>query len=92
METVTILMMVGMGLVVLSALLMTACQIWYLVEMFRESIWWGLGGLFCGGIVGLIFLFAKWSKAWPPVAASLLCFPPMLIGFLVMYVESATGV
>jgi hypothetical protein len=63
-------------LVVLGAVISAVAGIWYLVVMFRESIWWGFGQIFCG--IGIIFLFVHWEDAWKPfftiIAGNLMVF------------------
>ena len=39
--------------------------IWLLIEMFKESIMWGIGGLLCG-ILPLIFVFLHWEEGGNP--------------------------
>lgn len=62
--------------VVLGAVISIGAGLWYLVVMFRESIWWGFGQIFCG--IGIIFLFVHWEDAWKPfftiIAGNLMVF------------------
>jgi hypothetical protein len=44
---------------------------WFLVECFRESIWWGLGCLLINPIQ-FIFLFVHWSAAAKPFGIQML--------------------
>lgn len=45
--------------------------IWFLVESFRASIWWGLGVLFVP-FVDIIFLITHWNVAAKPFGISVL--------------------
>ncbi|MDB4958066.1 MAG: hypothetical protein JWO36_5635 [Myxococcales bacterium] len=44
-------------------LLMLVGGILFIVAAFRESILWGLAVLFLPGVVALVFLILKWSRA-----------------------------
>lgn len=80
---------IGYALLLVGVLVSIAGGVWWLVEMFKTNIWWGLGGLFCGGIVQLIWLVMFWKRGWPPLVASFGGIVPILIGSLVLLVESA---
>ena len=54
--------------------------IWFLVESFRESIWWGLGCLFISPIQ-FIFLFVHWGVAAKP-------FGLQILGFILLFTGS----
>jgi len=56
-------------------------RIWFLVESFRASIWWGLGVLFVP-FIDLIFLFTHWEEVSRPVFLQLLAILLALIPFL----------
>lgn len=58
-------------LAVVGAIISFVGGIWFLVEAFRESIWWGLGCLFLP-IVSLIFLIVHWAEARKPFVVVLL--------------------
>ena len=47
--------------------------VWFLVESFRESIWWGLGCLLINPIQ-FIFLFVHWDAAKKPFGVEVLGF------------------
>ena len=56
--------------------------IWFLIESFRASIWWGLGCLFIP-FIDLIFLITHWNVAakpfWISVLGSLIAVGAILI-------------
>ena len=54
-------------------------NILFLVEAFKVHIGWGLGCLFFGGIVSLIFLILHWDVAKRPFLRSLLAIPVFII-------------
>ena len=56
-------------------------RIWFLIESFRASIWWGLGVLFIP-FVDLIFLFTHWQEVSRPVFLQLFAILLALIPFL----------
>lgn len=45
--------------------LFVAAQVWFVVEAFRQGVWWGLGMLIIP-FVSIMFLARHWSRArWP---------------------------
>lgn len=58
-------------LFIIGAIIAFIGGIWFLVEAFRTSIWWGLGCLFIS-IVELIFLIVHWDRASKPFWLSLI--------------------
>lgn len=55
--------------------------VWFLVESFRESIWWGLGCLLINPIQ-FIFLIVHWDVAKKPFGVEVLGFVILLAGVL----------
>jgi len=53
--------------------------IWFLLESFGESIWWGLGCLFLP-FVGLIFLILHWERAGRPFLVQLAGLAVAIVG------------
>jgi hypothetical protein len=58
-------------LMVIGFILSLIGGIWFLVEAFRTTVWWGLGCLFIS-IVELIFLIIHWDRAAKPFGLSVL--------------------
>ena len=56
--------------------------IWFLVESFRESIWWGLGVMFVP-FVEIVFLIAHWRIASKPFGLQLAGMALLFIGSLI---------
>ncbi len=63
---IVVLILMGIG-----GLMLVAGNIWFLVEMFRTSILWGLGGLFVP-FVTLIWLVLHWDQGAKPFGLSIL--------------------
>jgi hypothetical protein len=59
------------ALLILGGLLALVGGIWFLVESFRKSIWWGLGCLLISP-VQLVFLIVHWRVAKKPFAVQML--------------------
>ena len=59
------------ALIILGGLLAVVGGIWFLVESFRESIWWGLGCLLISP-VQLVFLIMHWPVAKKPFGVQML--------------------
>ena len=56
--------------------------IWFLVESFRESIWWGLGCLLISP-VQFFFLIIHWDVAKKPFGIEMLGFVLLFAGALI---------
>jgi hypothetical protein len=67
------------ALVMIGLIIFVIGGIWFLVESFRESIWWGLGCLLISP-VQVIFLFVHWSVAGKPFGMQMLGLVCLLIG------------
>lgn len=68
-------------LLVIGTILSFIGGIWFLVEAFRTTVWWGLGCLFIS-IVELIFLIMHWDRAAKPFGLSILGAVILLAGVL----------
>ena len=65
-------------LLIIGYLLLFIGGLLFLVEMFKESILWGLGGMFISP-VSLIFLIMHWDAAKRPFLLQL-CSIPFILG------------
>jgi len=54
---------VFIALVAIGSLFMLVGTVAFIVAGFRESVWWGLGMLFLGSLVQLVFLFMYWNES-----------------------------
>jgi len=59
------------GLAITGLIIFIVGGIWFLIESFRENIWWGLGCLLITP-VQLVFLIVHWSVAKKPFGIQLL--------------------
>ena len=70
-------------LVIIGMIIFLFGGIWFLIESFRESIWWGLGVIFIP-FVEIIFLIAHWRVASKP-------FGIQLAGMALLFIGSFLG-
>ncbi len=68
--------------VIIGGLMIFAGGIWFLVECFRENIWWGLGCLLFSP-AQLIFLIIYWDRAAKPFGVQILGAVLMFFGTFV---------
>lgn len=57
--------------------------IWFLIEAFKVSVWWGLGCLFIS-IISLIFLCMHFQEAKKPFFINLAGAVLMILGMIIM--------
>jgi hypothetical protein len=72
----------GMLLLIAGFIVFIFGGIWFLVESFRESIWWGLGCLLINP-VEIIFLIVHWRVAAKPFGIQMIGLVLLLIGSFV---------
>jgi len=68
-------------LFLVSNLIILVGRVWFLIESFRVSIWWGLGVLFIP-FVDIIFLFTHWREVHRAFFLQLLGIALALLPFL----------
>ena len=85
----TVMEMIAYALLIVSCVIWIGGGVWMLVEMFKTNIWWGLGGLICGGGAQLIWIILNWKRGWPPLVFGFGGFIPALIGLLILMVATA---
>lgn len=69
----------ALALVIIGMIIFVIGGIWFLVESFRESIWWGLACLLISP-VQLFFLIIHWNVAGKPFGIQILGFVCLLAG------------
>ncbi len=67
------------ALVMIGMIIFVIGGIWFLVESFRESIWWGLACLLISP-AQVIFLIVHWSVAGRPFGIQMLGLVCLIIG------------
>lgn len=72
----------ALGLVIIGMITFIVGGIWFLVESFRESIWWGLGCLLISP-VQLFFLIIHWRVARKPFGFQMLGFLFLVVGSVI---------
>ncbi|MCB2153528.1 hypothetical protein KQI84_01470 [bacterium] len=85
----SVMMMIAILVLVIGGAVNVGGGVWFLVEMFKTNVWWGLGGLFTCGIVPLIWLIMYWKRAWPPFVFLIGGLIPILVGSFVLAIETA---
>lgn len=75
---------IGLVLTVIGCIVMFVGGIWFLIEAFHSGLMWGIGCLFCGGIVGLIWLVTHWQDGKAP-------FGLQILGMVIYFVGVACG-
>ena len=72
----------ALALVIIGMTFFVVGGIWFLLESFRESIWWGLGCLLISP-VQLFFLIIHWNVAGKPFGIQILGFVCLLAGTVI---------
>lgn len=78
-----ILAIVGLVVIVIGAIAVVIGKLWFLIQCFCESFWWGLGCLFVP-FVSLIFLIVHWHAVKKPFALVVIGFCIMMTVMLLM--------
>jgi len=79
--------MIGMLIILAAGILSLVYWIQILIIAFQTSVLWGLGSLFIG-IIGLIFVAMHWEETKKPFLRSLLAFPLIVLGGILMAMGS----
>ncbi len=61
----------GVGLIVVGAIIFLVGSLQFLIAAFKASIWWALGVLLLP-LLQLVFLVVQFREAWPPTKRCLL--------------------
>jgi hypothetical protein len=72
----------ALALVIIGMTFFVVGGIWFLLESFRESLWWGLGCLLISP-VQLFFLIIHWNVAGKPFGIQILGFVCLLAGTVI---------
>jgi len=80
--------MLGLGLMIVGAILTLAGYIWWLVEMFKTKVIWGVGGFILAPVM-LIWLAMDFKERYQPAVMWLGGLIPLIVGLFIFATEKA---